>query len=182
MNSNISITNLMTEHTQKGIIVYVTAENPVGIRRWATSFIKTDNISDTSIKLAFRECQESVFQQFEATETPNVPQNGAPTPEETPKAEQPVDPPKDDIEKAKHGARVIFGQPQTSVIATELGVKPIAIYDCAQEAWGSSLDWDINQWLEYTQAIAQFQQRIGMLYDRLKAENTENTDTGKGPF
>ena len=120
-------------------------------------------------------------------------ENETPTETETPEAqEQEQEIPDDPTakEKAIENAREQLKQKQTKVIAAELNIDPNKIYgeiyQKAQHIWGNSHQWDTEQWQNYIIAIADFQQRKGILYDKLKPQQQANGNTDKntekGPF
>ena len=86
-------------------------------------------------------------------------------------------------EKAIENARAQFKLEQTKVVAGELNIDTVKIYGEAQRVWGDSDTWNTAQWENYIVAIADFQQRKGVLYDRLKpqqqAETKANGNGGK---
>lgn len=91
-------------------------------------------------------------------------------------------------EKAIENAREQFKLEQTKVVAGELNIDTVKIYGEAQRIWGDSDTWSTAQWENYIVAIADFQQRKGVLYDKLKPQQPAETKAngnggnGKGPF
>jgi len=95
-------------------------------------------------------------------------------------SEQPSEQTKDPkaLEEAKEKAREVFKHQQTKTISTELGITTLTVYNTAQDIWGKSNTWDIKGWETYLIGLADFQQRKGVLYDKLKP-STENEETQK---
>ena len=131
------------------------------------------------------ETAEPTETQTETSET------SEPAETKTTEEQQPDDP--KEKEKVIQSARELFKNPQTKVIATELGINTLQVYNKAQEIWGKSNKWSIEQWNNYTINLANFQQRNGELYDKLKPQNETTEETtkettgtqngnGKGPF
>ena len=111
----------------------------------------------------------------------------SPTETETqPEQEQPEDP--EAKEKAISASRELLKHEQTKIITAELGIEIKTIHNEAQRLWGDSDDWNTEKWQNYVQAIADFHQRKGILYDKLKpqpsseTETNGNLETKKGPF
>ena len=122
------------------------------------------------------------------TETETTPPE---TETETTEEQQPTDDP-EAKEKIIESARELFKQQQTKVIAGELGIETLKIYAEAERTWGDSDKWTIQDWETYIQALADFQQREGELYNKLKPQTESqpqtngnengNSKNGKGPF
>ena len=75
-------------------------------------------------------------------------------------------------EELIQNARDLFRLPQTQIIAKELNISHLKIFSEAERLWEDSDKWDTKQWEEYIKALADFHQRKGTLYDKLKPQTS----------
>ncbi|MXV73446.1 hypothetical protein F4Z99_04105 [Candidatus Poribacteria bacterium] len=119
----------------------------------------------------------------ETAETPPVETTDAPPVETTTESaeeqseEQTQEQPEDQElkEKTAQSARDLFKHQQTKTVAAELNVDIVKIHGEAQRLWGDSDDWNTEKWQNYITAIADFHQRKGVLYDKLKPRTGSET-------
>ena len=127
----------------------------------------------------------------EPTKQPTEQENEQQSEQTTEQSSEQTEDPKA-LEEAKEKAREVFKHEQTKNIATELSITTLTVYNTAQDIWGKSNTWDTKGWETYLIGLANFQQRKGVLYDKLKPANENETNgtqngtaqakNGNGPF
>ena len=198
ITSTVSITLLHHDENPDAILVWGAGTNEDGIQRWAVHVENKTGSPAIDYDNAFEKFQEKIIRLFEnGNSNPNTPEPEAPPKETKPPLtvesddddadEETTDDPAEK-EKLIQNARELFKLPQTEVITKELGIPKKRLYGEAQRQWGESDNWNIKTWNNYITAIANFHQRKGVLYDKLKPQynkgNGQGQDqaTGQGPF
>lgn len=183
--TEISIVEMHHENTDEGIFVWGAGATETGMRRWAAHMHKrSEGNPESDWTEAFDECQKKIVAAVnqaisaDATITEATPVTET---TETPETVQTPDDNPEEKEKIIRGARELFRQDQTEIVAKELGIDKGKIYGEAQRLWGTDEKWNIEIWNKFTQATAEFHQRTGVLYNALKPQ-TDANGKAPGPF